>query len=139
MIAVGSNDANPASGGKVLIYEYSENTRRWIKVETLVTIVDAVHDVAFAPSTGRSYHLLAIAGRDVRIIILKPMQFVCLLSPFAHVTLVTFFFLPPQERTRKCRSDRHVPIRNSTEWAVHRSFHAGLPYYPFNFFSYFFR
>ena len=27
MIAVGSDDANPSGGGKVQIYEYSDNTR----------------------------------------------------------------------------------------------------------------
>lgn len=73
MIAVGSDDSNTSSGGKVFIYEYSENGRRWTKTETLSNIVDAVHDIAFAPNLGRSFHTLAIATKDVRIITLKPM------------------------------------------------------------------
>ncbi|XP_033216156.1 nucleoporin SEH1-A isoform X2 [Belonocnema kinseyi] len=73
MIAVGSDDTNASSGGKVFIYEYSENGRRWTKTETLSNIVDPVHDIAFAPNLGRSFHTLAIATKDVRIVTLKPM------------------------------------------------------------------
>ena len=35
---------------------------------------DPVHDLAFAPNFGRSYHLLAIASRDVKIVSLKPVS-----------------------------------------------------------------
>lgn len=73
MIAVGSDDSNPSNGGKVFIYEYSESSRRWQKIETL-SVVDPVHDIAFAPNLGRSFHTLAIATKDVRIITLKPIQ-----------------------------------------------------------------
>ncbi|CAL7949876.1 nuclear pore complex protein Nup44A isoform X1 [Xylocopa sonorina] len=72
MIAVGSDDPNTSAGGKVLIYEYSESSRRWAKTETL-NITDPVHDIAFAPNLGRSFHTLAIASKDVRIITLKPL------------------------------------------------------------------
>lgn len=74
MIAVGSDDSSASGGGKVFIYEYSENSRRWAKTETLSNVVDPVHDIAFAPNLGRSLHTLAIATKDVRIITLKPMQ-----------------------------------------------------------------
>ncbi|XP_012272026.1 nucleoporin SEH1-A isoform X2 [Orussus abietinus] len=74
MLAVGSDDSNTSTGGKVFIYEYSENSRRWTKTETLSNIVDAVHDIAFAPNLGRSFHTLAVATKDVRIITLKPIQ-----------------------------------------------------------------
>ncbi|XP_015512030.1 nucleoporin SEH1-A isoform X1 [Neodiprion pinetum] len=74
MLAVGSDDSNASSGGKVFIYEYSENNRRWTKTETLSNVVDPVHDIAFAPNLGRSFHTLAIATKDVRIVTLKPMQ-----------------------------------------------------------------
>nr|CAD7393288.1 unnamed protein product [Timema cristinae] len=73
MLAVGSDDTNSSSGGKVFIYEYSENTHRWAKTETLSTVTDAVHDISFAPNLGRSFHLLAIATKDVRIVTLKPL------------------------------------------------------------------
>ncbi|XP_015589497.1 nucleoporin SEH1-A [Cephus cinctus] len=74
MLAVGSDDSNTSNGGKVFIYEYSENSRRWTKTETLSNVVDPVHDIAFAPNLGRSFHTLAIATKDVRIITLKPVQ-----------------------------------------------------------------
>lgn len=72
MIAVGSDDTNTMNGAKVFIYEYSEGSRRWMKAETLSGVTDAVHDIAFAPNLGRSFHTLAIATKDVRIITLKP-------------------------------------------------------------------
>lgn len=74
MIAVGSDDSNPANGGKVFIYEYSENIRRWTKTETLNNIVDPVHDISFSPNLGRSFHVLAIATKDVRIVYLTPIM-----------------------------------------------------------------
>ncbi|KAJ9588329.1 hypothetical protein L9F63_018305 [Diploptera punctata] len=74
MLAVGSDDANTANGSKVFIYEYSENTHRWTKTESLSSVTEPVHDIAFAPNLGRSYHLLGIATNNVRIIMLKPIQ-----------------------------------------------------------------
>ncbi|KAK0155832.1 Nucleoporin SEH1 [Merluccius polli] len=74
MIAVGSDDSNVTYGGKVQIYEYNENTRKYAKAETLMTVTDAVHDIAFAPNLGRSFHVLAIATKDVRIFKLVPLR-----------------------------------------------------------------
>ncbi|XP_022908240.1 nucleoporin SEH1 [Onthophagus taurus] len=74
MLAVGCDDSNPASGGKVFIFEYSENIRRWTKVETINSITEPVHDLAFSPNLGRSYHVLAVATKDVRIINLTPIN-----------------------------------------------------------------
>ncbi|XP_043277376.1 nucleoporin SEH1-A [Venturia canescens] len=74
MIAVGSDDSSSSGGGKVFIYEYSENSRRWAKTETLSNVVDPVHDIAFASNLGRRFHTLAIATKDVRIMTLKPIQ-----------------------------------------------------------------
>uniref|UniRef100_A0A1B6GAG0 Nucleoporin SEH1 n=1 Tax=Cuerna arida TaxID=1464854 RepID=A0A1B6GAG0_9HEMI len=72
MIAVGSDDSNPSTGSKVLLLEYSDNSRRWTKTDSVPSVCDAVHDIAFAPNLGRSYHLLAVATKDVRILTLKP-------------------------------------------------------------------
>ena len=73
MIAVASDESSASGGGgKVKIYEYSENIRRRQLVETFSTITDPVHDIAFAPNIGRSYHVLAVASKDLRIITLKP-------------------------------------------------------------------
>ncbi|KAJ8288501.1 hypothetical protein COCON_G00011600 [Conger conger] len=74
MIAVGSDDSNVTYGGKVQIYEYNENTRKYAKAETLMTVTDPVHDIAFAPNLGRSFHVLAIATKDVRIFKLLPLR-----------------------------------------------------------------
>nr|KAF6330951.1 SEH1 like nucleoporin [Myotis myotis] len=74
MIAVGSDDSSPNAMAKVQIFEYNENTRKYAKAETLMTVTDPVHDIAFAPNLGRSYHILAIATKDVRIFTLKPVR-----------------------------------------------------------------
>ncbi|TSV28438.1 Nucleoporin SEH1 [Bagarius yarrelli] len=74
MIAVGSDDNNVTYTGKVQIYEYNENTRKYSKAETLMTVTDPVHDLAFAPNLGRSFHVLAIATKDVRIFKLVPLR-----------------------------------------------------------------
>ena len=89
MIAVGSDESNSAGppSGKVKVYEYSDSIRRWQLVETFASITDPVYDIAFAPNIGllyssinkrktilvlgRSYHVLAVASRDLRMITLK--------------------------------------------------------------------
>lgn len=75
IIAVGSDDTNPVNPtnpGKVIIFEYSENSRRWIKIDTLNSVTEPVHDISFAPNLGRSFHILAVATKDVRIFNLVP-------------------------------------------------------------------
>ena len=47
--------------------------RKWGKVETISTVTDAVRDVAFAPNVGRSYHMLAVASKELVIYTLKPL------------------------------------------------------------------
>ncbi|KAF7284358.1 hypothetical protein GWI33_022146 [Rhynchophorus ferrugineus] len=75
MIAVGSDDTNVNNGGKVFVYEYSENSRRWVKLDTISSITDAVHDLEFSPNLGRSFHILAVAtNRDLRILNLTPLD-----------------------------------------------------------------
>ncbi|KPP74554.1 nucleoporin seh1-like [Scleropages formosus] len=69
-----SDDSCVTYGGKVQIYEYNENTRKYAKAETLMTVTDPVHDLAFAPNLGRSFHVLAVATKDVRIFKLMPMR-----------------------------------------------------------------
>lgn len=71
LIAVGSDDEN-ATGGKVFIFEYSESSRRWSKTDT-INVLEEVHDVAFAPSIGRSFHILAVASKELQIFNLKPI------------------------------------------------------------------
>jgi len=72
MIAVGSDDPSASGSSKVQIYEFNESSRKWLKVEAIAGATDPVHDLSFAPNFGRSYHLLAIASRDVKVVSLKP-------------------------------------------------------------------
>lgn len=74
MIAVGSDEPGTTPGGKVFIYEYSENSRKWIKLETLNGITEPVHDIAFSPNLGRVFHILAVATNNVRIINMTPVE-----------------------------------------------------------------
>jgi len=71
MIAVGSDDQSTTAGGKVHIYEYNDSARKFVKAETVYEVTDPVHDVRFAPNLGRSYHLLAIAAKDLTIVSLR--------------------------------------------------------------------
>lgn len=50
-----------------------------------MTVTDAVHDIAFAPNLGRSFHVLAIATKDVRIFKLVPMRSFIYLNVFSHM------------------------------------------------------
>lgn len=58
----------------ITVFFNSPLKRKYAKVETLMTVTDAVHDIAFAPNLGRSFHVLAIATKDVRIFKLVPMR-----------------------------------------------------------------
>ena len=49
------------------------DTRKWFKVEVISTVTEPVRDVAFCPNLGRSYHMLAVASKDVHIFSLKPL------------------------------------------------------------------
>ena len=72
IIAVGSDDSTTLGQAKVFVYEFNETGRRWVRVESIMTISDPVHDIAFAPNIGRSYLVLAVAtNKDLRIISMK--------------------------------------------------------------------
>nr|XP_002132055.2 nucleoporin SEH1-like [Ciona intestinalis] len=74
MIAVGSDDSNSSSGGKVFILQYNDTVRDWIKISTIMIITDPVSDVSFAPNPALKYHRLAVASKDLHIFHLKPMN-----------------------------------------------------------------
>lgn len=87
MLAVGSDEPNTtnalasvpsdkstACNGKVFIYEYSETSRRWTRTDCLSSVQEPVNDLAFAPNLGRSFHLLAVAAKDLRIIKIEPLS-----------------------------------------------------------------
>lgn len=73
MVAVGSDDPTPDTP-KVLLYEYNENVRRWLKIESLNEVTEPVNDLAFAPNLGRSFHMLGIASKDMKIVALETQR-----------------------------------------------------------------
>ncbi|ESO91072.1 hypothetical protein LOTGIDRAFT_191563 [Lottia gigantea] len=74
MICVGSDNPSTTAGGKVQIYEYSDSNRKWRKLEIISIVTDPVHDLEFAPNLGRSYHLLAVASKDLNLFSIKPLS-----------------------------------------------------------------
>lgn len=52
------------NGTEPLIYEYSNEARRWVCVERLVGHEDSIHDVAWAPNMGRRFELVASGSKD---------------------------------------------------------------------------
>ena len=72
MLAIGSDDQS-SSGSKVFVYEYSDSSRRWLRIDAFNAITELVHDIAFAPNLGRSYHVLAIASKDLKVLAIKPL------------------------------------------------------------------
>lgn len=73
MIVVGTDEPGAMASSRLQIFEYSEDMRKWQKIHSIVGIAfDPVHDVSFAPNLGRSYHVLAVASKDVDIIQLVP-------------------------------------------------------------------
>ena len=73
MLAIGSDDQS-SSGSKVFVYEYSDSSRRWLRIDAFNAITDIVHDIDFAPNLGRSYHVLAIASTDLKVLAIKPLS-----------------------------------------------------------------
>lgn len=69
MAAQGS-DINPRHG-KLILLEYKESSRRWNLVQDIVDIKDSVYDVAFAPSMGQSYQVLAVGSEILLILLIK--------------------------------------------------------------------
>ena len=71
-MAVRESDVNP-NHGKLILLEYNENSRRWNLVQDVVDIKDSVYDVAFAPSMGQSYQVLAVGSETLLILLIKPV------------------------------------------------------------------
>ncbi|GLD97402.1 hypothetical protein PINS_up006086 [Pythium insidiosum] len=65
MIVVGGNSE------VVKVWGYNNSFRRWQVVAELQGHTDAIHDVAWAPNMGRSYHLVAAASKDRTVRIWK--------------------------------------------------------------------
>eukprot|EP01138_Halocafeteria_seosinensis_P004032 gb/GECG01004123.1/.p1 GENE.gb/GECG01004123.1/~~gb/GECG01004123.1/.p1 ORF type:complete len:379 (+),score=43.15 gb/GECG01004123.1/:1-1137(+) len=60
------------------IWSHNEQKGKWLKLAELRGHTDHIHDTAWAPSMGRSFHRIATASRDhtIRIWQIKPADFV---------------------------------------------------------------
>ena len=87
MIAVGSDQPSDSTATSVSqlsspaapvsqlqIYESSENTQKWFRVDMSTLVKDPVFDVSFAYNIGRDHHLLAVAGLNVKIFSIKSVS-----------------------------------------------------------------
>ena len=68
---MGSDDTSAALSEKVMLFEYSDANRRWLKMDAISFMSEPVHDIAFAPNVGRSYSVLAVASKELKIVTLK--------------------------------------------------------------------
>jgi len=64
MLAIGCNN-------EVKIFEYNDNTTKWVVSDTLKGHTNTIHDVSWAPNMGRSSHHIATASKDKTLIIWK--------------------------------------------------------------------
>lgn len=73
MIVIGTDDPGQVASSRLQIFEYSEETRKWDNIHSIVGVVfDPIHDVIFAPNLGRTHHILAVASKDVDILQIVP-------------------------------------------------------------------
>lgn len=68
LLAVGCDEFNCSSNNRIVILHYLSLVRRWNKIDCAVSVSDPVHDLAFAPRLGRSFDLLAIATKDIKLL-----------------------------------------------------------------------
>ncbi|ODM88766.1 Nucleoporin SEH1 [Orchesella cincta] len=100
IIAVGSDDSS-TDAPKVLLYEFNERNRQWNRKESLKDITDPVNDLSFAPNLGRSYHLLGVATRNLKIVGLQPFE-----------------DIDEEEKKFRIRTVAECEEHNSTVWRV---------------------
>lgn len=77
-LQAGSDEVQSIGGNnsRVFLFEYSiVGNGKWAKTES-INVSDPVHDISFAPNVGRSYHILAIASKDLHIYSISPSTYV---------------------------------------------------------------
>jgi nucleoporin SEH1 len=72
LLAIGSDESSPNTD-KLAIFEYNEGNRT-SKIERPQAFVctEPIHSLAFAPSIGKLYHVLAIASKSLLVSTIKP-------------------------------------------------------------------
>lgn len=58
----------------ILLYEFSDQLRTWSKVESVPSMTGGVRDLAFSPNLGRSFDLLAVAGAQLTILLIRYLR-----------------------------------------------------------------
>ena len=89
MLAVGFDDQNCGANNRVVILQNITRLRKWNKTECSTvsdhctsSVTDPVHDLAFAPRLGRSYDLLAVATKDIKLYVLCQIMYVFQINLF---------------------------------------------------------
>lgn len=72
LLALGSDETNPTSD-KLVIFEYNENNRTYSRIERVQNVIctEPIRSLAFAPSIGKLYHVLAIASKSLLVATIK--------------------------------------------------------------------
>lgn len=74
LLALGCDEPN-SNSEKLAIFEYNENIRTYSKIERPQNAIctEPIRSLAFAPSVGKLYHVLAIASKSLLIATFKTM------------------------------------------------------------------
>ena len=71
LLALGSDETN-TSTDKLVVFEFNENNRTFIKIDKSDICTQPIRSLAFAPSVGKLYHTLAIASKALSVVTIKP-------------------------------------------------------------------
>lgn len=71
LLALGSDESNTQSD-KLVLFEYNENSRTYSRIEKSTICSEPIRSLAFAPSIGKLYHVLAIASRSLLVSTIRP-------------------------------------------------------------------
>lgn len=72
LLAIGSDESNTPAD-KLVIFEYNEDKRNYSRIEKQSVICsEPIRSLAFAPSVGKLYHVLAIASRSLMVSTIRP-------------------------------------------------------------------
>ena len=79
LLAIGSDETNTdyktnTNSEKLTIFEHNHLDNTWGRIEKAPSVIcsEPIRSLAFAPSIGKLYHVLAIASRSLMIATMKP-------------------------------------------------------------------
>lgn len=94
LLALGCDESNTSSE-KLAIFEYNENHRTYSKIERSLNPIctEPIRSLAFAPSVGRLFHVLAIASKSLMVLTIRNMQVMYLKLFFNSDKLMYFIVI----------------------------------------------